>query len=348
MNDILGQARILVCMGSGGVGKTTMSATLAVKAARSGRRVLALTIDPSQRLKTVLGLETDGTVKTVHVEPGVSFDAAVVNHERVFSTFVESSLEKSPGQAKKILENRLYRQLISHLSGSQEFTSLQRLYQGHAEEKYDLVILDTPPAQHAIDFLNAPQKLAALFHEGILKWFRAPDGASFFRRVMQAGTNKAIGVIEMLTGAQFFGELTDFFRNVDSWSDRLEARLIDIHRLLVHPQTHFILISSHDAAKLAEAEVFAKELKRGGHRLSAIILNRTHPLWIGEPPPKDAEWKGVFGKFRTYYAEKQKLFDHWKDLKKIDCPVYQIPQMLKDVENIQDVAGITRYIEGNP
>lgn len=346
MKDVLREASILICMGSGGVGKTTMSSALAVQAAREGRRVLALTIDPSQRLKTILGLETDGTVKTVTVEKGVSFDAAVVNHEQVFAAFVGKALEKSPAEARKILDNRLYRQLVSHLSGSQEFTSLQRLYQGHAEEKYDLVILDTPPAQHAIDFLNAPQKLAALFHEGIVKWFRAPEGGSLLRRVVQAGTTKALGVIEMLTGAQFFRELTDFFRNVHSWSDRLEARLVDIHRLLVHPKTHFVLVSSHDAAKLAEAEAFAKELKRGGHRLSAIILNRTHPLWVGEAPPEDLRWKGLFGKFRTYYAEKQKLFDHWKQLKKIDCPVYQIPQMLKDVENIKDVAAITEHLEG--
>lgn len=346
MKKVLREARVLICMGSGGVGKTTMSSALAVQAAREGRRVLALTIDPSQRLKTILGLATDGAVKTVTVENGVSFDAAVVNHEQVFAAFVGKALEKSPTEARKILDNRLYRQLVSHLSGSQEFTSLQRLYQGSVEEKYDLVILDTPPAQHAIDFLNAPQKLAALFHEGIVKWFRAPEGGSFLRRVVQAGTTKALGVVEMLTGAQFFRELTDFFRNVHSWSDRLEARLVDIHRLLVHPQTHFVLVSSHDAAKLAEAEVFAQELRRGGHRLSAIILNRTHPLWIGEKAPDEEPWRGLFGKFRTYYAEKQKLFDHWKQLKKIDCPVYQIPQMLKDVENIRDVAGITGYIEG--
>lgn len=344
MSAFFSSAKVLICMGSGGVGKTTVSTAVAYLAAAKGRKVLLLTIDPSQRLKTILGLSEDGAVKTIHGKAGVQFDAGVVNHEKVFSEFVSRALDASPERTEKLLKNKLYQQLVSHLSGSQEFTALQRLYQGTQNDKYDLVILDTPPAQHAIEFLQAPQKLSALFREGIAKWFRKQENPGFLSKVVHFGTVKALGAIEGLTGRQFFQELRDFFENVYEWSGRLEARLVEIQRMLASAETVFLLVSSHDLVKLTEAEAVARELRKSGHNLRAVILNRTQPLWVGQPIHKG--WQELRTKMESYYEERQAQFQQWSEQHQMPdgSKVLQIPEMSKDVESLEDIYSFIEYL----
>lgn len=342
LKDLLQKSNILICMGTGGVGKTTISTALAIAAAREGKRVLTLTIDPSQRLKTLLNLREDGSVQKVDLGGGLSLDAAVVNHQRVFGDFIAKALEKTPDRIQRLLKNRLYQQLITQLSGSQDFTSLQRLYQGHKEGIYDLVILDTPPAQHAIDFLKAPQKLSALFQEGVAKWFRSSTSANLLQRVIQAGTLRALSLIEGLTGRQFFTELRDFFENLQGWSDRLEGRLTEIHRILSQKTTSFVLISGHDHSKLVEAEHVARELRITGYHLQLLILNRTHPLWMEEAA--SPLWGQLRADLEGYYQKKQQAFGTWLDRHAIQSPVVKIPELNQDIETLKDVQEIVSYL----
>lgn len=342
ISQLIQRSNVIICMGTGGVGKTTISTALAMAAAEQGKRVLTLTIDPSQRLKTLLGLNEDGSVQKVALKDGLFMDAAVVNHQQVFADFISKALKNNPERITRLLNNRLYQQLVTQLSGSQDFTSLQRLYQGHKDGSYDLVILDTPPAQHAIDFLKAPQKLSALFQEGVAKWFRASTSTNIFQRVVQAGTLKAIGLIEGLTGKQFFTELRDFFENIQGWSERLEGRLTEIHRLLGQPSTSFVLVCGHDQTKLFEAESVARELRITGYQLQMMILNRTHPLWM--ETARSAEWAGLRSDLEGYFGKKQKVFDAWLNRQAIQCPVVQIPELNQDMRDIADVQGIVEYL----
>lgn len=172
MDDLIKRNKIIVCAGSGGVGKTTVSAALGVRAAELGLRVLVLTIDPAKRLATSLGL-VPGQADEVKVQnfdcDGALF-AAAIDPEKIFGEFIKASA-KNPEAAERLLRNRLYKQLATTFSGSQEFTSLERLAVAAESASYDLVILDTPPAQHALEFLEAPAKIYALFQDSITKWF---------------------------------------------------------------------------------------------------------------------------------------------------------------------------------
>ncbi len=170
MKDLLLQHRVIVCTGSGGVGKTTLSAALGVLAARLGKRVLVLTIDPARRLATTLGIDADIPEARV---PGQNYSgvlhAGMIDQQRIFADFIR---RYAPQQATidALFNNALYQQLSTTLSGSQEFTSLAKLVEACESGHYDLVILDTPPAAHAVDFLHAPQKLNAVFDSDVHKY----------------------------------------------------------------------------------------------------------------------------------------------------------------------------------
>lgn len=165
MFEIKPTTKTIISIGTGGVGKTTMSAALAVGLSNQGKKVLVLTIDPSQRLAQALGIKSDGEVYTVKE----NLFACTVNHEKVFKEFIFKAAAKSMSvvDTEKLLKNKLYQQLSTQLSGSQEFTSLFKLNEFVQSQKYDIVILDTPPAQHTWNFLTAPEKLARLFNEGV-------------------------------------------------------------------------------------------------------------------------------------------------------------------------------------
>ncbi|MGZ3826805.1 MAG: ArsA family ATPase, partial [Bdellovibrio sp.] len=230
-NQIFKEARILVCVGSGGVGKTTVAAALGVLAAKEGKKVLVLTIDPAKRLAQTLGIEGSADITKV---PGQNFKgelyASVIDHKKTFDDFVARVAKKSES-VEKILKNKLYQQLSTNLSGSQEFTSMEKLYSCYASGEFDLIILDTPPTKHAIDFLHAPQKLSALFSEGVAKWFRDPEGkkAGLFGHLLQTGTRQVLKILETLTGSSFIRELSDFFINIEQWQEQLLNRTVDVH-----------------------------------------------------------------------------------------------------------------------
>lgn len=223
MRDLLAQAKILICVGSGGVGKTTVSSAIALKAAQMGRRVLVLTVDPAKRLKSTMGLENLDQSQIEHPSIKGSLTAAVIDNKKIFDDFVDRVAGDSLSK-EKILKNKLYIQLSTTLSGSQEFTALEKLYSSFQSGKYDLIVLDTPPAQHAMDFLGAPKKLAYLFSERITKWFRISskgEKLGFFSSLIQSGTKQVIKALELLTGSEFIRELSDFFRIFSSGKDRL-------------------------------------------------------------------------------------------------------------------------------
>ena len=169
LDELLKTKKVIVCCGSGGVGKTTISASLGVRAAELGLKTLVLTIDPAQRLMTSLGLKSTNEEVRVTPErfPGELY-AAMLDMKRTFDEFIVR-LDPSNEVARQVLKNHVYQQLSTALNGSQEYTAMERLLQAVSSGRYDIVILDTPPTKHAIDFLNAPTKIYTLFQESIIK-----------------------------------------------------------------------------------------------------------------------------------------------------------------------------------
>lgn len=343
--------KVLVCVGSGGVGKTTIAASLAVLAAKEGKRVLVLTIDPAKRLAQTLGIEGSKDITKV---PGQNFKgelfASVIDHKKTFDDFVARAAKRTEA-AQKIFNNSLYRQLSTNLSGSQEFTALEKLYSCYESGEFDLIILDTPPTKHAIDFLNAPQKLSALFSEGVAKWFRDPEGkrGGFFGHLLQTGTRQVLKILESLTGSNFIRELGDFFVNIEQWQGKLLGRTVDVHRMLVAPTTQFCLVTAFDEAKLKEAEYFSREIKKGGYHLGTVVLNRVFPYWLDLGSAQDLgkeheDLVKLYSQMRSYYNQRDKLYQQFEAGMKNQARIFRIPDLVKDVSDLGGLEELSALI----
>lgn len=349
MKDLLLKAKVIICVGSGGVGKTTVSSALALRAAQLGRRVLVLTVDPAKRLKSTMGLESleESEIKDSSITG--SLTAAVIDNKKIFDDFVNRVTGDSQSK-EKILKNKLYIQLSTTLSGSQEFTALEKLYSSYQSGKFDLIVLDTPPAQHAIDFLGAPKKLAFLFSEKITKWFRISgkgEKVGFLTSIIQTGTRQVVKALEMLTGSEFIRELADFFQNIQQWQGQIEQRILRVNELLLNPGTHFVLVTSFDEAKLKEANAFLNEITEGGYHLSWVIINRAYPKGLDLNLSVDAkeDIDQLYLKAQEYFRKRDQGFRDFAKTISDKVEVLRLPELQGNVSDLSDVLEMAKNIE---
>lgn len=337
------KGQVLVCIGSGGVGKTSIAASLAVLAAEAGYSTLVLTIDPSRRLAQTLGIENQSEIVKV---PGQKFKgelyASIVDHKKTFDEFIRLSTKYSES-AKKILDNKLYQQLSTNLSGSQEFTCLEKLYSVHESKKFDVIVLDTPPAEHAIDFLEAPQKLSRLFNEGIAKWFRDPSGKkqNLFVQIINQSTKQVLRALEVLTGSGFIRELSDFFVRIEEHREKLQERVLKSQTLLMSPETEFFLVTSPDPVKLKEAQRIAKVIKKNGYQLKQVIINRSTPLWLNQINIEKVKHKIL----HSFTAE---MISYYKTAK-VEFSKYgehiEVPEWPEEISDLQSVIELSQFLK---
>ncbi len=278
MFDLLSSHKLILSVGTGGVGKTTVSASLAVAAAVAGKKVLVVTIDPSKRLKTALGLNDLGTeITKVPLEAKGELYASLLDPKKIFDSFIKKNA-KNPELCEKIFKNKLYQNISSLLAGSQEFTSLEFVLDAFESNRFDLIILDTPPSQHAIDFLRAPQRFYHLFDDKVVSWFETKGEVGFFTKIIHSGTKKATAVLERLVGKGFLTEIHEFFSLFGSLAGIIQKRSIEAQNLLSSADAAFCLVSSYDPIKTVEAKDLYRLLKREGYSLKAVIMNRAFPF----------------------------------------------------------------------
>lgn len=345
----------MVCAGSGGVGKTTIAAATAVRAAHLGLRTLVLTVDPARRLATALGLDlTDASERPVAIGSATgSLSAAVIDSKKVFDQFILEHAENRDIIAR-IMKNRLYQQLSTTLSGSQEFTALERLLQATESGRYDLVVLDTPPTKHAMDFLTAPDRINSLFQDSVTRWFMVPgERVGLISGLLSRGTRIALKALENLTGAQFIEELLDFFGAIRSLQKTLRERSERIRVILKGEGTRFFVVTSFDAAKLLEAQYLQVELKNLGYKLSGVVINRAFPLGIPAemseaPASVDREqYEKVFSfyqNFKAYYAVRYGYFQDFAASLPPDVNVLRLPEFQRDVYGIEDLERVATLL----
>ncbi|PIS10892.1 MAG: adventurous gliding motility protein R [Bdellovibrio sp. CG10_big_fil_rev_8_21_14_0_10_47_8] len=366
MNELIKNARILICVGSGGVGKTTVASAIALRGAQMGRRVLVLTIDPSRRLKSTMGLQEADEAAVSHpsIQSPGTLTAAVINNQKTFDQFVSRAADRSEA-VKKIFKNKLYIQLSTTLSGSQEFTALEKLYSSYESGLYDLIVLDTPPTKHAIDFLQSPQKLSALFNEKMARWFRDPGGEKmgFFSNLIRSGTRQVFRALEILTGSEFIRELADFFQSIQGWQSKLQDRIQQVGRLMADPQTHFLLVTSFDSAKLKEAEYFSQEIQKGGYHLSVVIINRSYPqgLDLDQKVQGQTPLEKTYLEYQDFYIQRRELYrkfsirmsgarelnessEKQKDQVGDKGEVVNLPEMSHDISDLEGIVEIAKNI----
>ncbi len=338
--------KIIVVMGSGGIGKTTTAAALSLWLARKGKKVLVLTIDPSQRLAQALGISADGKISKV---PGADCElyAAVLNSKQVFDEFILKATKKIPA-AESLFKNKLYQQLSTTLSGSQEFTAIERLYEVSSSGEFDVIVLDTPPSKHAMDFLKSPEKMASLFQEKITKWFVEPQKGSL-RGLLQAGTKKVFKILENLTGSEFVENLGDFFSKIANWQVQLRERSVEVQRLLTSPETSFVLVTGMDQAKIKEAEHLYKEIFKGGHQFKGVLINRSLPLWmkpqlLSETPNVQDD---LFLKVVRYHKERDVIYENFAKLLPPGVFVKRLPEFDTDLNGLADLHQLFPFFEGD-
>lgn len=284
LSEALGEKSILVVCGSGGVGKTTTAAALALRAALLGRRVLVCTIDPSRRLATSLGLDRlpdrprSLRLGRLEAEAAGSLWAMTLDTKRTFDALVE---RHAPDEAarRRILENRFYRQVSAALAGSHEYMAMEKLLELSCDERFDLVVLDTPPTRHALDFLEAPGRMLGFLDTSVLRWFLKPyfmAGRLTLKVATRAGA-VALKLADRFLGLQFLQDLSEFFLAFESMYDGFKERAARVHALLRGESSGFVLVASPARSTLDEALYFHRRLREGGMPFVSFVVNRVHP-----------------------------------------------------------------------
>ena len=281
--------RVVVCAGSGGVGKTTTSAAIAMGLAARGARVCVVTIDPARRLADALGIEQLGSEPRrvdderfaghgIVIGDGGELWAMMLDPKRTFDELI-AKLAPDDKTRDDILENRIYRELSSAVAGSQEFTAVAKLYDLNRSGMFDVIVLDTPPSRNALDFLDAPDRLTGFLEGRALRLFLAPSGLA--ARVVGRGTGVVFGVLRRVTGVDLMNDLSVFFGALSGVLDGFRERAAGVKALLADPATTFLIITSPERDPVEEAIFFRGKLREAGMPFGGLVVNRVHPLAPG-------------------------------------------------------------------
>jgi anion-transporting ArsA/GET3 family ATPase len=275
------QCRIVVCCGSGGVGKTTTAAALALRAAEHGRQVVVLTIDPARRLAQSMGLtELDNVprkVDGVDMTAGGRLDAMMLDMKRTFDEVVES--HALPGKSAQILANPFYQALSSSFAGTQEYMAMEKLGQLRARADWDLIVVDTPPSRSALDFLDAPERLGSFLDGRLIRVLMAPAraGGKAYLRFFSAGVGAVTSTFDKILGGELLSDIQTFVSALDTMFGGFRERADQTYALLKQPETAFIIVATPEPDALREASYFAERLEADAMPLAGLVLNRVHP-----------------------------------------------------------------------
>jgi anion-transporting ArsA/GET3 family ATPase len=287
IGDIVERKRIVVCAGSGGVGKTTTAAAIALRAAVAGHKAVVLTIDPARRLASSLGLEGlsnepskvgAAKFKKAKLEPAGELYAMMLDTKTTFDKVV-MRYAPSRAQADRIIANRFYRNISSTLSGSQEYMAMEKLYELHTEGDYDLIVIDTPPTRNALDFLDAPRRMTDFLESRVLRWFLMPylRAGGGLMRVANVAAMAFLKIVKRIVGAEVLQDTAEFFANLEGMYDGFKERATEVAALLSSPATSFVVVTSPAEESVTEAAFFATRLDEAGLPFGALVVNRVHP-----------------------------------------------------------------------
>lgn len=277
---------VVVCVGSGGVGKTTIAATLALKAAVDGKTALVCTIDPARRLANALGLERLGNAESriapeLIAQTGAQAQgelfAMMLDMKRTWDELIERNAP--PDKRDKILNNRFYKALSTALAGSQEYIAIEKLWELRTQRNYPLVVLDTPPTAHALDFLDAPNRILDFLDNDAAKWLLTPALAAgkVGLKLFNLGSSYVAKTLSRFTGTETLQELASFMLTLSGLNEAFRERAHQTRALLAAETTSFVLVTGPMAERLDEAIYFHTVLKQHHLQVAAIVVNRVHP-----------------------------------------------------------------------
>jgi anion-transporting ArsA/GET3 family ATPase len=352
--------RVVICAGSGGVGKTTTSAALAMGLAAAGARVAVVTIDPARRLANSLGLADLGNEPRL-VDPrrfeghGIVMTgelwAMMLDPKQTFDELIER-LAPDAASRDDVLANRIYQQLSSAVAGSQEFSAVAKLYELDRSGRFDVLVLDTPPSRNALDFLDAPDRLTGFLEGRALRRFLTPTGLA--AKVIGAGTGVVFSILRRLTGVDLLEDLGVFFRALGGLLDGFKERAEGVKALLGDPATTFLIVSSPEPEPVEEAIFFRGKLADHGMPFGGLVVNRVHALdGAGEADAAALSAElgpKLAGKVARAYAEERALAE--RDAAAIerlraetgDADPVVVPQLSGDVHDIDGLVTVHAHL----
>jgi anion-transporting ArsA/GET3 family ATPase len=363
--ELLEGKRVCICAGSGGVGKTTTSAAIAAGMAARGLRVAVLTIDPARRLADSLGLPELGNEER-RVDPAL-FEAAGIdtNGGELWAmmldakeTFDEVVRRHAPDEEtrERILSNRIYQQLSNALAGSQEFMAMEKLFEIHAEDRYDLLVLDTPPSRNALDFLDAPKRLTQFIEGRALQVFMKPAGVGM--RVFGRGASMMFGVLSRITGVDLLEDLSEFFQAFSGMAEGFRERARRVTELLSDDETSFLVVCGPQGEPISEAVYFHRKLVEARMPFGGVIVNKVHyEEALAEPGTDLSEQLEAELGDRDFAERVAANFEDFRALSARDRAnvrhlaaemrtraVIQVPYLDEDVHDLAGLMEVNRYL----
>ena len=289
-SDRIEDREIVICVGSGGVGKTTSSAVIGLQEAIKGRRVLVLTIDPARRLANSLGIDAIGSTRQqielerfrqLGLEPKGELWAMMLDMKEAFDHLVKRHAPDKETQ-QEILNNRFYHYFSTSLAGTQEYAASERLYELHEDGDFDLIVLDTPPTTHALDFLEAPRRLADAVESKALQWLYKPGilSGSPARGILSVGSSYVTRTLGKFTGTELLEELRVFLQIFSSMFEGFENRARIVEELLYGEPTGFTVVTAPDTLSTEEAIFFYDKLGDDALNVDGFVVNKVHPRWV--------------------------------------------------------------------
>ena len=298
LSNVLETHRVVVCVGCGGVGKTTTAAALALSSAMAGKRVLCLTIDPARRLANSLGLSVMKTEE--QMVPKELFDAAglerqgslsamMLDTKRTFDDLVRHYASTNE-RAERILSNQLYQYISTSLAGTQEYMAMEKLYAIKDDPRFDLIILDTPPTSNALDFLEAPEKLVGIIDSPAVRWMlqALTDNKTLSFNLIGKSAALLLKGLATFTGAEFLDEVARFLIDINELFGGFKQRAEKVAKALRSDDVAFVVVTSPNPLAIEESLFFEERLRIFGMRPHAFVINRIHPLHP-EPNATDAQ-----------------------------------------------------------
>jgi anion-transporting ArsA/GET3 family ATPase len=352
IEQVLARKEICICAGSGGVGKTTASASIALGMAARGKKVVVLTIDPAKRLANSLGLpELGNEERRVDVEVPGELWAMTLDAKRTFDELIETH---APDERTRdaVLSNRIYQELSSAVAGSQEYMAMEKVYELHQEGRYDLLVLDTPPTRSALDFIDAPQKLAAFIDSRSLRLFTAPGRLGL--KTLGRGTGLAFAVMRRATGFDLLDDLSAFFGSFGGMSRGFRDRAELVDRLLADRRTTFVLVTSPRLSAIDEAVHFHQRIRKAGLPFGAVIVNRMHEVAPGATTKGLAEvlGEGLASRIESNLDDYRRLAE--RDRANVDVlrrrvgrkPMIEVPELDDEVHDLEGLGRMDEHLFG--
>ncbi|MGO9912512.1 MAG: ArsA family ATPase [Acidimicrobiales bacterium] len=365
LGQLVRERSIIICCGSGGAGKTTASAAIALAGARAGRKACVVTIDPARRLADALGIGSLGNAPTLIQGdwPG-ELSAMMLDAKRTFDDLV-GLYSEGPEQAERILSNPLYRNLTSALSGTQEYMAAEKLYELHESGDFDLVVVDTPPTRNALDFLDAPGRLTRFLENRVFRLLLMPGRASM--KALSVATQVFLRTISRVAGSEIVEDAMAFFRAFDGMEQGFRDRARRVEQLLADPGTAFVLVAAPRRDSVGEARFFSERLAEAGLPVAALVMNRVHPdflageigpgvvdeseLALVEAPPDPEGARVLLAALRQNLADLEFVVGEERDYMQqleggVEGAIAEVPYLRDDVHDLAGLSLVAEYVVG--